>query len=119
MRTNDLVYEYPIFRTTQRKYYLEDIGPVYNCLQKLPELLEYVEKYITYFKDDEYCNGYLFMKSIIPNQQGGDNPKILYKSYYYKIRRNDKNKEYIHTKDGDILLSKIKRKNQRSGVAGE
>lgn len=109
MRTNDLVYEYPIFRTSRRKYYLEDIGPVYNCLQKIPELLDFVEKFITYFQDDEICNGYLFMKAIIPNQQGGK-PKILYKSYYYKIRRNDKNKEYIHTKDGDILLSKIKRK---------
>jgi len=49
------------------------------------------------------------MKRIQPAVAGG-NPKILYNSYYYKIRKNKNNKDFIRTKGGDILVSKIKAK---------
>jgi hypothetical protein len=128
MRTIDLINEYPIFKTNKRTYYLEDIKPILNCLREIPELLDIIDA--SYFEDDASCNGFLLMKQIkqkVPPQEPPQAPppqeppqaggsKILYKSHYYKIRKNEKNKDYIRTKTGDILISKIKNKKESVNI---
>lgn len=107
MRTIDLINEYPVYITKKNQYYyLEDVQSILNCFQKLPDLLEDITEKISHFTDDGADLGFIFMKKIIPTQ--GGKSKILYNSHYYKIRTNNKNKQYIKTKTGDILLSKIK-----------